>query len=100
MAVEITWAPEAEETFDKNFNYLLNEWGDKQAEKFVQQTDQVIMRLQLFPESYPPGSQSKKYRKARLNKYVVLFYAYYKTKKKTTLVSFWNVKQDPHKLKY
>ena len=48
MAVEISWAPEAEETFDQNFNYLLNEWGDKEAEKFVQQTDQVIMRLQFF----------------------------------------------------
>ena len=100
MTIEINWSPEASETFSQNFNYLLQEWGDKEAEKFLQQTNKTLNRLQLFPESYPPGNKSKKYRKARLNKYIVLFYSYYKTKKTITLVTFWNVKQNPEKLKY
>ena len=100
MAIEIDWSPEAAESFSRNFNYLQCEWGDKEAEKFLNQTLQVINRLRLFPESFPQGAKSKKYRKARLNKYIVLFYSYYKTKKKITLVTFWNVKQDPEKLKY
>jgi|GEM_PF-2837936 len=53
-----------------------------------------------YPESYPIGNRSNKYRKARLNKYIVLFYRYYKTKGRVVLPTFWNVKQDPSKLKY
>jgi len=45
-----------------------------------------------YPESYPIGNRSNKYRKARLNKYIVLFYRYYKTKERVVLPTFWNVK--------
>lgn len=100
MGIEVSWSQEASETFDRNFNYLLREWSDKEAEMFLQQTNLVINRIQLFPESYPPGSKNKKYRKARLNKYIVMFYAYSKAKKTITLLTFWNVKQHPDKLNY
>jgi plasmid stabilization system protein ParE len=59
MAVEVNWSPEAVETFSQNFDYLRHEWGEKEAEKFLLQTNQVITRLQLFPESYPKGVKSK-----------------------------------------
>ena len=100
MAVEINWSTEAAESFSHNFNYLQQEWGDKEAEKFLHETNRILSRLHLFPESYPPGNKSKKYRRARLNKYIVLFYSYYKTKKTITLITFWNVKQNPEKLKF
>ncbi len=100
MGIEINWSPEASETFDVNFNYLLEEWGDKAAANFFLQTEHAIKRMQLFPESYPHGRKSKKYRRARLNKYIALFYSYQKRKKVITLVSFWNVKQNPEKLKF
>ena len=53
MAIKINWSIEADKTFSQNFNYLRAEWSDKEAEKFVQQTEQVLKRVQLFPESYP-----------------------------------------------
>ena len=100
MAIKIVWSPEADETFARNIDYLCQEWSDKEVEKFILQTGQVIKRLLIFPESYHRGTKNKKYRKARLNKYTVLFYHYSKTQKVITLVTFWNVKQDPKKLKY
>ena len=100
MALEIIWSPEADETFARNINYLEQEWGEKETKRFILQTQKVIARLQIFPESYPQSNKSKKYRKARLNKYIALFYAYSKHKKSIMIVTFWNVKQDPHKLKY
>jgi plasmid stabilization system protein ParE len=100
MAVGINWTPEASETFAQNFDYLLQEWSEKEAQKFLAQTNLVVNRLQLFPESYPPGSKNKKYRRARINKYIVLFYAFHKSKKNITLITFWNVKQHPDKLKH
>ena len=100
MAIEIEWSVEADETFSQNVHYLQNEWSDKEVEQFIKQTETVIKRLQLFPESYPPGNKSKRYRKARLNKYIALFYRYYKTKRKIILITFWNVKQNTENLKY
>jgi len=100
MAIEVNWSPEAEESFENNISYLQREWSEKEVKIFVRQTQKVISRILVYPESYPQGNKNKKYRKARLNKYIVLFYRYYKTKARITLVSFWNVKQDPAKLKF
>jgi hypothetical protein len=100
MAIEISWSDEAKEIFAKNVDFLLDAWTGKEVTKFIQQTEQVISRIQRLPESYPPGIKNKKYRKARLNRYIVLFYRHYKTKNKIVLLTFWNARQNPEKLKY
>ena len=100
MPVKISWSPEADETFSQNIDYLFKEWSEKEVEKFINQTQQVIHRIQIFPESYPEGIKNNKYRKARLNKYTIMFYRYYKSKGAIVIITFWNVKQDPNKLKY
>ena len=100
MAVEINWSEEAEATFANNVTYLQTVWTEREAARFIQQTEKVVKQLQQHPESYPPGKKNKKYRCARLNKYMVLFYRYHKAKEEITLLTFWNTKQDPGKLKY
>ena len=80
MAIEINWSPEAEESLDDNISYLQQDWSEKEVKKFVRQTQKVINRIKVFPESYPPGTKNKKYRKARLKKYIVLFAANIKPK--------------------
>jgi ParE toxin of type II toxin-antitoxin system, parDE len=100
MAIEVSWSDEAVKTFQENINYLQEEWSDKEVIRFIQQTENIIIRLKKFPQSYLPGYKNKKYRKARLNKYIAIFYSYNKSNSKIVLLSFWNVKQDPGKLKY
>ncbi len=100
MAIEVYWSLEADTTYNRNIDYLLNEWSETEVAKFIKQTDKVIKRLQIFPESYPYGKKSKKYRKVRLNKYIALFYRYYKTKRKITLISFWNMKKNPERMEF
>ncbi len=100
MAVKINWSDESRRTFDDNIRYLLKEWTEREVKRFVQQTEYVISRLEEHPESYNPSLKNKKIRRARLNKYITLYYRYYSTKSEIMLLSFWNVKQDPKKLKY
>ncbi|MBS1600897.1 MAG: type II toxin-antitoxin system RelE/ParE family toxin [Bacteroidetes bacterium] len=100
MAIEVNWSDEAKETFEKNINYLQNEWSEKDVIKFIQQTEIIVEWLKKFPLSFPPGLKNKKYRRARLNKYIALFYRFYKTKDQVILITFWNIKQNPGKLKY
>jgi hypothetical protein len=100
MAIEVSWSDEAIQTFQENILCLQEEWSEKEVIKFILQTETIIGRLKRFPFSYPPGYNNKKYRKARLNKYIALFYSYNKSSDKIVLLSFWNVKQSPGKLKY
>jgi ParE-like toxin of type II ParDE toxin-antitoxin system len=100
MAIEVNWSDEAIKTFQKNIDYLHEYWSDKEVIRFIQQTENIIIRLKKYPYSYPTGYKNKRYRKARLNKYIAVFYSYNKSNSKIVLLSFWNVKQDPSKLKY
>ncbi len=100
MAIEINWSLEATKTYDQNIKYLLLEWSEKEVDKFLKQTDYVLSRLQEHPESFNPSQKNKKVRRARLNKYITLYYRHYPSRKQITLLSFWNVKQDPAKLKF
>ncbi len=100
MAIEVSWSYEAIKTFQENIDYLQENWSDKEVVRFIQQTENIIIRLKNYPQSFPPGYKNKKYRKARLNKYIAVFYSYSKSNSKIVLLSFWNVKQDPSKRKY
>ena len=100
MAIEITWSEEAQSTFDENISYLQKEWSDREIANFINHTNQILKRQKIFPESYPVGVVTKKYRKAKLNKHIVLFYSYRKAAKKITLITFWNVKKNPSKMTF
>jgi plasmid stabilization system protein ParE len=100
MAIKIVWSDEAEKTFNDNLEYLFREWSDREVLFFLKQTRNVFSRLQEYPESYPPSPKSNKVRRARVNKYITLYYRYYTSKKEIALLSWWNTKQDPSLLKY
>lgn len=100
MAIEIKWTEQAKESFAANINYLAEEWSEKEIARFVQETESIIRRVQQNPEAYPVGIRDNRYRRARINKYIVLFYRYFEIKNKISLITFWHSKQNPSKLKY
>ena len=100
MAVVIKWADEAKITFDRNISYLLEEWTDKEIRNFIKQTNNILLRITAHPEMYSPSVKNSKIRKASINKYIVLYYRFYSSKKEVILLTFWHNKQDPKRLKY
>ena len=100
MAVQVNWSDESRRTYDANIRYLSEAWTEKEVKRFVLQTEYVISRLQEHPESYHLSLKNKKVRRARLNKYITLYYRYYASRREIVILSFWNEKQDPERLKY
>ncbi len=100
MAIIIKWTNEAKQTFDKNISYLMEEWTEREIRNFVKQTNYIISRIAAQPEMYPASRKNPKIRKAAINKYIILYYRYYSTKKEVMLLTLWHNKQDPKKLKY
>lgn len=100
MAIEVKWSDESKRTFEENIDYLLKAWSDKEVRQFVQQAMYVISRLQEHPESYNPSLKNQRVRRARLNKYITLYYRYYRSRGEIILLSFWNTRQDPRRLEF
>ncbi len=100
MALKIIWSKEAENTFQKNIEYLQNNWTEKEILNFVRQSNHIISRIEQHPLMYMASPKSRSIRKAKINKYIVLYYRYYVSKKEALLLSFWHSKQNPSKLKY
>jgi hypothetical protein len=78
----------------------LKEWSPREVDGFLKQTDYVLSRLQEHPQSFNPSLKNKNVRRARMNKYITLYYRYFVQRKQIVLLSFWNTKQNPQKLKY
>ncbi len=100
MAIKIIWSNEAENTFQKNIEYLQNNWTEKEILNFVRQTNHIVFRIEENPLMYMASPKSRSIRKVKINKYIVLYYKYYVSKKEVILLSFWHSRQDPKKLKY
>lgn len=60
----------------------------------------ILLRIEKYPEMYTPSAKNPRVRKVAINKYIVLYYRYYSSKKEIVLLTFWHNKQDPKKLKY
>ncbi len=100
MAVKIIWSNEAEITFEKNIDYLQKNWTDKEISGFIKQTNFILSRIEVNPLMYMASPKSRFIRKAPINKYIILYFRYYISKKQVVLLSFWHSKQNPSKLKY
>jgi len=100
MAIQINWSFEAIKTFDNNINYLIENWSDKEVQKFVFQTEAIIKSIRVAPQLYRRFYGHKYIRKVVINKYKILYYRHYPKKEIITLLTFWNGKQHPSKLKY
>lgn len=55
MAIEVVWSEEAQETFEKNVQYLQQEWSDKEVRNFIEQTYSVINRVGLWNVRQDPS---------------------------------------------
>lgn len=100
MAIVIKWSDEAKKTFDDNIQYLIREWTDNEIANFIKATDLKILNIELNPKIYRRSEKNPSIRKAGINKNVTLFYKHFPSKKEVVLLTFWNNRQNPKKLKY
>ena len=96
MSLTVIWLPEAEITFLGILEYLEQNWTSKEINKFIDRTDEVIKFIQQNPKQYIYSKKKDAYR-AVVTKHTIL---YYKIKPaRVELLTFWDTRQDPEKLK-
>jgi plasmid stabilization system protein ParE len=93
---EIVWSKKAKKNYFSILDYLLSEWTEKEMLAFHKKTLKVLHQISRFPEMFV-FSGKKDIRKCVLTKQVTLYYKVFPDK--IILVTFWDSRKNPGKLK-
>lgn len=96
----INWTPRAKSEFNKVLEYLLENWGIKEVENFINQTDDVLERVANNPKMFIESSKKKNVHKGFVTKQNSLFYKVNLRKQEIILLAFWDNRKDPNKQNY
>ena len=96
MNFNIIWSPKAQKTYYDTVIYLLENWTEKEARKFVDRTQVVINHIAKNYLLYPYSKEGDIY-KAVINWQISLFYRVKGIN--IELLVFWDNRQRPSKLK-
>jgi plasmid stabilization system protein ParE len=96
----ILWTNSAKISFQKNIDWLRQEWSDKEADKFIHRTEEMLSVLKRHPEMCRTSAKRKNVRIGILDKHTQVIYGYQPRKKQIVLLLFWGMKQNPAKFKY
>ena len=96
MPLKIHWTPESKITYNNTLESISEKWPAKELKKFVQKTENVLSNISQNPELFP-RSKRKNTRKCVVTRHTSLFYRI--KQDEIELVSFWDNRQDPKKLK-
>ena len=100
IATEILWTDSAKFTFQKIIDWLDEEWSEKEVNKFILRTEEMLFTLQRYPEICRPSAKRKNVRIGLLGKHTQIIYHYKPRKKQIEALLFWGTKQNPAKFKY
>jgi plasmid stabilization system protein ParE len=97
MALKIQWTKRAEKSFDKIVEYIEEEWSEASAKKIVRKTDKLLGQIAENPEMCPAIEGKEKVRKGLVTKQTSVFYKIMDNF--IRLITFWDNRRDPDKLK-
>jgi len=98
--MKIIWSNQARKDYYKILSYLFEHWGLHEVKSFIDKTEDVIELIKIHPNSFIESTRKRHFRKGFVTKHNSLFYRVRPVKKEIILLSFWDNRQNPKKLKY
>lgn len=98
--MNIVWTSEAESSFEKIITYIRTWFTEKEVDRFILDTYEIIKIIQTHPKLFPI-SKIRKFRstrKAVIHPHSTLFYRI-TSSNQITLVTFWDNRQNLQRLK-
>jgi plasmid stabilization system protein ParE len=93
--VKITWSNKAEEDFDQNIQFLLEEWTETVVQDFTFETERVLKIISINPKAFQKHKKMK-CQIVPITKHITLFYDV--KRKEIELLRFWNNFKNPRKI--
>ena len=95
--MKLIWTMDAMNDYHHNIDFLLERWTPHIAQEFIEQVEDILELIVLFPKMYPL-SDYKNVRKAVIRKQISLFYKI--DGEQILLLRFWNNYLNPKGLKF
>ena len=95
MAYKIGWNKKAQTTFDKIVDYLLDEFGESSAKKFINKVNNFLELIEQNPEVGKIEVEEKSIRSWRVSKFTIAFYQV--KNDHIFILKFFDGRQDPKK---
>lgn len=96
MKFKVIWSPRSKEEFGDVLDYLESEFGKNAALKCLEDVESILESIAVFPYLFK-AYQGQRIRKAVVHKNLSVFYAV--TSDFIELLSFWDNRRNPKKLK-
>ncbi|SRR5690554_891758 len=96
MVYKIIVSGTAEKTYLSNIEFLLNNWSQKEVDKFILKTQEISDVLKYTPFAFQAWEQDPEIRKVPVVKQITIFYSV--SGNRVEILLFWNCHQDPRKL--
>lgn len=93
MALTVKWSEEADQSFDRIFDYLQLQWGLKVAQEFVRRTQGFLDLLSKFPEIGSVENSERQIRGFVLVKQITVYYI--RKGDSIVLLNFYDNRQKP-----
>ena len=100
MTLHVVWSLKAEETFDAVINYLKANWTLREVNNFISETEHQIERISSFPFSCPESSKYKNVHRCIISKQTSMVYRYKSRKSVIEIVTFYDNRSNPKKIRY
>ena len=95
----IIWSAKARATFYLVLDYLNENWTKKEMVQFFNRTELIINTIRKNPFLFPASTSNPTIRKAVIDKNNSLYYKIDSYKQEIHLLTFFDSRQDPGKLK-
>ena len=98
--MKIRWTPTARMTYFKVLDFIYKQWTTNEVENFIYKSEHTISQITEHPYLFKASEKKKNVRKGFITEHNSLYYRVKPRKKEIELITFWDNRQDPSKLKY
>lgn len=93
MSLEVFYTPRSRETLQSVYEFILNKFGSRSADKFASKADKIITLISEQPFMFRTFPLDENIRIALITRQCSLFYRV--TEASVYLLFFWDNRQDP-----
>lgn len=98
--MKISWTPTAHLTYFKVLEDLSKVWTIKEVESFIYKTEHTIAQIAETTYMFKASKKKRNVRKGFITEYNSLYYRVKPIKKEIELLTFWDNRQNPLKIKH
>ncbi|MCW3807030.1 type II toxin-antitoxin system RelE/ParE family toxin [Plebeiibacterium marinum] len=98
--MKVIWTKRAKQDYLNVIEYIHENWGIKEVSDFVGKTNDTIKTVATNSKAFVASTKRKNVYKGFVTKHNSLFYQVRPRKKEIILLTFWDNRQNPQKLKH